>query len=145
MANGTLGSIDTSLVAGEALGVGYNIVGLKSDGKIYKAYDDTSITRVLGITMEAAAAADTVRVFPGVDEFGKPVTLSCKNSSTAPLANTGIGAVCYIASHADAADGFGDEWTVAASSSHSVVAGIFRGFTGTAGTRVKVEVGRQNA
>ena len=131
MAISTLVPIATSLVTAEALGPGLGLVGIKSDGLLYKATDATGFTRVLGYTAESAAIGDTVSVFPGIDPLnGSAVAMECINSTAHPLTAQSIGNVCYVESYTTTDGTTSNVWTVAASSSNSVIAGIFRGFTG---------------
>jgi hypothetical protein len=152
MGNSTQASIATTFTTGEALPVGVSIVGVKADGLLYLADDVTDILRVVGTANEAAAISTQVAVFPGIDEFGTGCTISCKNSTKAPLAQIDVGTICYIESYADAGDDYGTDWTVAKTSSHSVIAGVFRGFAGSSNgpsiagvNRVAVQVGKQSA
>lgn len=135
-----LNPISANLQAGEAL-VGVNPVIQKSDGKIYKAADTTDAlnSKVYGYTRTTVALDGYVDVYPGVDDAGVPVALSFNNSTTSAILAADLGDTVYIESSSTLADGT-EAYVVAKSSSHSVVAGVFRGFTGITGTMVKVQI-----
>jgi len=134
MINGTQPSKQMVLTTSDTFS-GEQMVAIKSDGLAYRPTDAAGF-RVVGASCSPEYRAASTLI---VAEEGK--TLQCKNSSTSPLTTAYIGTECYVEGTADSSDGRGYVTTVAVSTTHSVVAGIFRGFAASAPTLPIVEVG----